>query len=643
MTSTLQQEAGRKLRFSAQRAMQVAQRLYEQGYITYMRTDSTTLSDEALTAARTQARQMYGEAFVPDAPRRYERKVKNAQEAHEAVRPAGESFRTPEDVSRELSGDELRLYELIWKRTVASQMNDATGTSAQVRLTAEVPEGMAAGQEAEFSASGRVIAFPGFLKAYAEGDEEDPEAKKAEEQVVLPPLREGDVVEGSAFVPGSHATQPPARYTEASLVKAMEELGVGRPSTYASVIATILERGYVWKKGTALVPSFTAFAVVGLLERYFANLVDYGFTASMEDDLDEIAAGTEEVLPWLTRFYFGTEGPGTGNGDEDGEALGLKASVAAHLSEIDAREINSIPLGEGSDGEPIVARVGRYGPYLQRGEDRASIPDDIAPDELTIERAEEILAAPSNDRVLGTDPESGLDVMVKAGRFGPYVQVGEVIEGGEKPRTASLFSSMEPATLTLAQALELLRIPRTVGSDPETGEDIVAHNGRFGPYLKRGSDTRSLSSEEQLLNVTLDEARALFAQPKQRRGRTAAPPLRELGTDPVTNLPVVVKEGRFGPYVTDGTTNASLRKGDVVESIDMDRASELLAERRAAGPSKKKKAAKKSAPTKKKAAAKKASAAEKAAAKKATTALAKKATGSRKAPGAMKAAPTEPF
>ena len=500
MTSTLQQEAGRKLRFSAQRAMQVAQRLYEQGYITYMRTDSTTLSDEALTAARTQARQMYGDAFVPDAPRRYERKVKNAQEAHEAVRPAGESFRTPEDVSRELSGDELRLYELIWKRTVASQMNDATGTSAQVRLTAEVPEGMAAGQKAEFSASGRVIAFPGFLKAYAEGDEEDPEAKKAEEQVVLPPLREGDVVEGSAFVPGSHATQPPARYTEASLVKAMEELGVGRPSTYASVIATILERGYVWKKGTALVPSFTAFAVVGLLERYFANLVDYGFTASMEDDLDEIAAGTEEVLPWLTRFYFGTEGPGTGNGDEDGEALGLKASVAAHLSEIDAREINSIPLGEGSDGEPIVARVGRYGPYLQRGEDRASIPDDIAPDELTIERAEEILAAPSNDRVLGTDPESGLDVMVKAGRFGPYVQVGEVIEGGEKPRTASLFSSMEPATLTLAQALELLRIPRTVGSDPETGEDIVAHNGRFGPYLKRGSDTRSLSSEEQLLD-----------------------------------------------------------------------------------------------------------------------------------------------
>jgi len=585
---------------------------------------------------------MYGDAFVPDAPRRYERKVKNAQEAHEAVRPAGESFRTPEDVSRELSGDDLRLYELIWKRTVASQMNDATGTSAQVRLTAEVPEGVAVGREAEFSASGRVIAFPGFLKAYAEGDEEDPEAKKAEEQVVLPPLREGDVVEGSAFVPGPHDTKPPARYTEASLVKAMEELGVGRPSTYASVIATILDRGYVWKKGPALVPSFTAFAVVGLLERYFANLVDYGFTASMEDDLDEIASGSGESLPWLTRFYFGSDAPGAMPSDgTEVDTLGLKATVAAHLSEIDAREINSIPLGEGSDGQPIVARVGRYGPYLQRGEDRASIPDDLAPDELTIERAEAILAAPSNDRKLGTEPESGLDVWVKAGRFGPYVQVGEVTDGGEKPRTASLFSSMEPATLTLEQALELLRIPRTVGTDPDTSEEVVAHNGRFGPYLKRGSDTRSLTSEDQLLTVTLDEARALFAQPKQRRGRAAAPPLRELGTDPVTNLPVVVKEGRFGPYVTDGTTNASLRKGDAVESIDMDRASALLAERRAAGPSKKKKAAKKSAPAKKKAVAKKAGTAKKAAAKKAGAA--KNASVAQKATGAMKAAPTDPF
>ncbi len=370
------------------------------------------------------------------------------------------------------------------------------------------------------------ITFAGFLRAYQEGrDEDDPDTDSADE-MVLPALREGDRVNGTEFVPGSHSTQPPARYTEASLVKAMEELGVGRPSTYASVISTILDRGYVWKKGTALVPSFTAFAVVGLLERYFTNLVDYGFTASMEDDLDGIASGSGEALPWLTRFYFGSGAPGamTGDGSEV-DTLGLKATVAAHLSEIDAREINSIPLGEDSDGEQIVARVGRYGPYLQRGEDRASIPDDLAPDELTIERAEEILAAPSNDRVLGRDPENGLDVQVKAGRFGPYVQVGELTEGGEKPRTASLFSTMDPATLTFEQALELLRIPRTVGTDPETGEDVVAHNGRFGPYLKRGTDTRSLTSEEQLLTVTLDEASALFAQPKQRRGRTAAAPL----------------------------------------------------------------------------------------------------------------------
>ncbi len=592
MTSTLQQEAGRKLRFSAQRAMQVAQRLYEQGYITYMRTDSTTLSDEALTAARAQARQMYGDAYVPDAPRRYERKVKNAQEAHEAIRPAGETFRTPERVGAELSGDDLALYRLVWERTVASQMNDATGTSAQLRLVADVPDGPAAGSEAEFSASGRVIAFPGFLRAYVES-EDDPEAELADRQVLLPPLSEGDVVEGAAFDPGSHSTQPPARYTEASLVKAMEELGVGRPSTYASVIATILERGYVWKKGSALVPSFTAFAVVGLLERYFASLVDYGFTATMEDDLDEIAAGTEEVLPWLTRFYFGRGTPGAsaaGSVVDEVGALGLKATVESHLAEIDAREINSIPLGLGEDGEPVVARVGRYGPYLQHGERRASIPDDLAPDELTMERAEEILAAPSNDRVLGVDPESGREVQVKAGRFGPYVQVDGATEG-DKPRTASLFSSMDPASLTLEQALDLLRIPRTVGVDPGTGEDVVAHNGRFGPYLKRGSDTRSLASEDQLLTVTLDEALAVFAQPKQRRGRAAAPPLREIGSDPLTDLPVVLKEGRFGPYVTDGTTNASLRRGDTVEAIDIQRASELLAERRAAGPSTRKKKA----------------------------------------------------
>jgi DNA topoisomerase-1 len=642
MTSTLQQEAGRKLRFSAQRAMQVAQRLYEQGFITYMRTDSTTLSDQALTAARSQARQMYGDAFVPDQPRRYERKVKNAQEAHEAIRPAGETFRTPEQAGRQLHGDELRLYELVWMRTVASQMNDATGTSAQVRLVNTAPNGVAEGEVAEFSASGRVIAFPGFLRAYVEG-EDDPDAELADREVVLPALAVGDVVDGTSFDPGSHNTQPPARYTEASLVKAMEELGVGRPSTYASVIATILDRGYVWNKGTALVPSFTAFAVVGLLERYFGNLVDYGFTAGMENDLDEIAAGREESLPWLSRFYFGTSGPDPAS---NGGALGLKASVAAHLGEIDAREINSIPIGEGSDGVPIVARVGRYGPYLQRGDDRASLPDDLAPDELTIPRAEELLAAPSNDRVLGTDPDSGLDVQVKAGRFGPYVQLGDAGDGAAKPRTSSLFSTMDPATLTLEAALELLRIPRTVGQDPDSGAEVVAHNGKFGPYLKKGGDTRSLTSEDQLLTVTLDEAQALFAQPKQRRGRTSAAPLRELGNDPVTQSPVVLKEGRFGPYVTDGTTNASLRKGDEVESITMDRASELLAERRAAGPTRKKKVggAKKAATrtSKKAAATKKAAGAKKAAAR--TT---KKATGAKRAaPGAaaaQEAAPLESF
>ncbi|MGO9456254.1 MAG: type I DNA topoisomerase [Acidimicrobiales bacterium] len=588
MTSTLQQEAGRKLRFSAQRAMQVAQRLYEQGWITYMRTDSTTLSDEALQAARSQATALYGPAYVPQAPRRYERKVKNAQEAHEAVRPAGETFRTPEEAGRTLGGDELRLYELIWKRTVASQMADATGTSAQVRLAATVADSapVLAGSEAELSASGRVISFPGFLRAYVEG-EDDPEAELADREVVLPPLAEGQGVEPLEFEPGSHSTQPPARYTEASLVKAMEELGVGRPSTYASVIATILDRGYVWKKGTALVPSYTAFAVVGLLERYFGELVDYGFTAAMEDDLDEIASGREEALPWLTRFYFGAGGspvPGD-SGAADTGRLGLKSAVATHLGDIDAREINSIPVGRDDEGRDIVVRVGRYGPYLQRGDDRAPIPDDLAPDELTIERATELLAAPSGDRELGTDPETGLAVVVKAGRFGPYVQLGEPSNGAAKPRTSSLFASMNPATVTLDQALDLLRVPRTLGTDPQSGEEIVAHNGRFGPYLKRGTDTRSLTAEEQLLTVTLDEALALFAQPKTRRGRGAAAPLRELGPDPDTGSPVVLREGRFGPYVTDGTTNASLRKGDDIESITIERAAELLADRRAAGPS----------------------------------------------------------
>ncbi|MGH3576927.1 MAG: type I DNA topoisomerase, partial [Mycobacterium sp.] len=451
MTSTLQQEAGRKLRFSSKRCMQVAQHLYEDGWITYMRTDSTTLSGQALEAARAQASALYGPAFVPAQPRRYERKVKNAQEAHEAIRPAGESFRMPDEAARSLSGDEFRLYDLIWKRTVASQMADATGTSAQVRLVGtSAGTGGAAGREAEFSASGKVIQFPGYLRAYVEG-EDDPEAELADREVHLPPMAEGDPVSVGDLEPGSHATQPPARYTEASLVKAMEELGVGRPSTYASVIATILDRGYVWKKGTALVPSFTAFAVVGLLERYFTDLVDYGFTASMEDDLDAIAAGDEESLPGLTRFYFGAEDPGPSPGAPaagDVGRLGLKREVSTYLGEIDAREINSIPIGVGADGEEILARVGRYGPYLQRGEDRVSIPEDLAPDELTVERAESLLEAPSSDRVLGEDPDTGLPVQVRAGRFGPYVQLGELVDGGPKPRTSSLFASMSPETLT---------------------------------------------------------------------------------------------------------------------------------------------------------------------------------------------------
>ncbi|HUI04855.1 MAG TPA: type I DNA topoisomerase [Acidimicrobiales bacterium] len=651
MTSTLQQEASRKLRFGAQRTMQVAQRLYEQGWITYMRTDSTTLSDEALGAARTQASALYGAEYVPAAPRRYERKVKNAQEAHEAIRPAGETFRTPDEAGAALHGDMLRLYDLIWKRTVASQMADATGTSAQVRLVA-TPAGGPAADEAEFAASGTVIAFPGFLRAYVEGSD-DPEAELAEREVQLPALAEGDAVSASALTPRDHTTQPPARYTEASLVKALEELGVGRPSTYASILGTIQNRGYVWKKGTALVPSFTAFAVVGLLERYFGSLVDYGFTAAMEDDLDDIASGSQEVLPWLTRFYFGGEpggggalanGGGGGNGHGAGAPAavagrdgtrGLKEEVASHLGEIDAREVNSIPIGVGDDGLPLVVRVGRYGPYLQRGEERASIPDDLPPDELTVARAEELLAAPSGDRELGADPGTGLVVSVRSGRFGPYVQLGEATEGGERPRTASLFRSMSPETLTLEQALELLRLPRTVGTDPASGEEIQALNGRFGPYLKKGADTRSLESEEQLLSVTLEEALALFAQPKTRRGRAAAAPLRELGDDPETGQPVVVRSGRFGPYVTDGTTNASLRKGDEPETITIERAAELLADRRAAGPPAKrarvaKKAAKKA--TAKKATAKKATA-KKATAQKAGTkkATAKKATAKKAA------------
>ena len=618
MTSTLQQEAGRKLRLSSQMAMRVAQKLYEDGWITYMRTDSTTLSAEAINAARDEARSRFGADYVPDTPRRYDRKVKNAQEAHEAIRPAGESFRSPEEAARSLRGDELRLYELIWVRTVASQMTDARGTQAQVRFTTtlEAEAGELRGVEATLQANGRVITFPGYRRAYVEGAD-DPEAELAETERILPTLAEGDSVRIDNAEAKSHATQPPARFTDASLVKKMEELGIGRPSTYASVISTIQDRGYVWKKGPALVPSFTAFAVVRLLEEHFGNLVDYGFTASMEDGLDAIAGGSEEALPWLSRFYFGH--------DSDGQTgFGLRDAVTEHLGDIDPVEINSIPLGsDPQSGDVIMVRVGKYGPYIKRGDETASIREDMLPDELTIERAVELLEAPQGDRSVGTDPETGLEIFVKAGRFGPYVQVGELVDG-EKPKTASLLSTMNPEELTFEEALKLLSLPRLVGTDPESGEEILALNGRYGPYLSKAKDSRSLDTEDQLFSVTLDEALALFAQPKRRGRGVAKPPLKELGPDPVSGEPIVVKDGRFGPYVTDGTTNASLRVGDSIEDITIERAVELLEIRRAAGPAKKrtKKAAAKKTTKKsvKKATAKKV------AAKKTTKKSVKKAT-----------------
>jgi len=570
ITSTLQQEAGRKLRYDARRTMQIAQRLYENGYITYMRTDSTTLSETALAAARDQARQLYGPEYVPAQPRIYTRKVKNAQEAHEAIRPAGDSFRLPEQVSAELGPDELRLYDLIWKRTVASQMADARGQTVQVRFGGT----STAGKDAEFATSGKVISFPGFLRAYVEGAD-DPEAELEDQERPLPPMAVGDALLTLELEPKSHATSPPARYTEASLIKALEDLGVGRPSTYASIIGTVQDRGYVWKKGTALVPSWTAFAVVTLLERHFPDLVDYAFTARLEDDLDEIANRAQERVPWLRNFYFG---------DASG-SRGLKALVTEHLDEIDARDVNSIPISD-----DIVVRVGRYGPYLQRGDERASVPEDLAPDELTAERAAELLAAPQGPRVLGADPATEEEVTVRSGRFGAYVQRGEQEEGSkQKPQRASLFKDMDPESVTLEQALSLLSLPRVVGIDPSDGGEITAQNGRFGPYLKKGTDSRSLASEDQLLTIGLDDALALYAQPKRGRGAVAKPPLKELGPDPVSARPIVVKEGRFGPYVTDGETNATLstRAGDTPDNITLERAASLLQTRRESGPPKK--------------------------------------------------------
>ncbi len=579
MTSTFQQEAGRKLRMSAQAAMRAAQSLYEKGYITYMRTDSTTLSDTALAAARAAVSERFGRAFLPDAPRVYASKVKNAQEAHEAIRPAGDRFRAPDEVARELQPVEARVYEMIWQRTVASQMTDAVGETVTVRLGGRAQSG----EDAVFSTSGTVITHAGFRRVYVESS--DDEADAGDDERALPALTAGMRLAAAELVPAGHETQPPARFTEASLVKRLEELGVGRPSTYASIMNTIQDRGYVWKKGSALVPSFTAFSVVTLLEAHFPDLVDYAFTARMEDDLDEIANGRQESVPWLSAFYFGVEGTEAGVREP-----GLREMVNDRLGDIDARAVNSIPLGVTDDGEMVVARVGRYGPYVQRGETTASIPDDIAPDELTLDRAIGFLDAPTGDTPLGDDPATGLPVFAKAGRFGPYIQLGELVEGSkDKPPTASLFKRMSLETVTLAEALQLLTLPRTVGVDPVDGAEIVVQNGRFGPYVSKAGDSRSVDTEDQLLTITLDECLALLAQPKRRRGQSAAAaPLRELGTDPVSEKQMVVKDGRFGAYVTDGETNASLRKGDTVEEITDERASELLADRRARGPAVKK-------------------------------------------------------
>jgi DNA topoisomerase-1 len=567
-TTTLQQEASRKLGFSAKHTMSIAQRLYENGYITYMRTDSVTLSQTAISAARKQAAELYGANYVPDAPRIYASKVKNAQEAHEAIRPAGDSFRTPRQVAGDrMSSDERRLYELIWQRTVASQMKDATGESVSVRVAGT----SSAGERTEFGATGKVINFYGFLKAYVE-DADDPTADRDDRERRLPPLAESDPLDVLRLAPAEHSTRPPARYTEASLVKELEDREIGRPSTYATIIGTILDRGYVFKKGTALVPSFLAFAVVTLLERHFGQLVDYEFTARMEDVLDEIARGEAERVPWLRRFYFG------GDGDDD---PGLK-SLVGDISDIDARDVSSFPLA----GSDIVVRVGRYGPYLERDEQRVNVPDDIAPDELTVEKAEELFNQPNGDVLLGTDPDTGREVVAKAGRFGPYVteQLPPDAPASAKPRSSSLLKSMALDTVTLDQALKLLSLPRVLGE--LDGEPVTVQNGRYGPYVKKGSDSRSLESEDQLFTLTLAEAKELFAQPKPRGRRTgaAAPPLRELGEDPATGKPMVIKDGRFGPYVTDGETNASLRKGDEVASITVQRGAELLADRRAAPP-----------------------------------------------------------
>ena len=634
VTSTLQQEAARKLRYSAAQTMRTAQRLYENGYITYMRTDSVNLSETAIAAARAQIADLFGDRFVPPQPRTYTSKAKNVQEAHEAIRPAGDTFRTPGEVANELSTEEFKLYELIWRRTIASQMTDAVGFSVSVRIRA-VTE---AGEEADFAATGKTITDPGFLKAYVESsDDAEAEADDAEHR--LPALVKGERLEAESLEAVGHTTQPPPRFTEPSLIKTLEELGIGRPSTYVSIMQTIQDRGYVFKRGQALVPSFLAFAVVGLLEQYFPRLVDYDFTAAMEDELDEIAGGEAAALDFLRAFYFGDDSAKMHTIARSG---GLKRMVTENLGEIDARGVNSIPLFTDDAGRQVVVRVGRYGPYLQRtlpgqenvpastedgngngngaGGDRVALPEGIAPDELTPEKVEELFLGGGGERKIGEHPETGEPILLKTGRYGPYVTTGD--------RNASLLKSQSPETLTLEDALKVLSLPRLVGKDPD-GVEIYAGPGRYGPYIRRGDDYRSLESEEQIFTITLDEALALLAAPKTRQRRAPAAPLRELGTDPLTDKPVVIKDGRFGPYVTDGETNASLRRGQTVEGMTLELASEMLAEKRARGPAIPRKRATKATKAAKatKTTASKATAA-KATASKATPAkAAKKATG----------------
>lgn len=617
-TSTLQQEANRKLGFTARRTMQVAQSLYENGYITYMRTDSTNLAQVAIDASRKLVESEYGKEYLPEKPRMYSSKVKNAQEAHEAIRPAGNEFRKPDSLKKELNDEQFKLFELIWKRTVACQMADARGHRISINI---------GGGEAVFYVSGKTIDFPGFLRAYVEGSD-DPQAELADRETLLPTVTIGQSVDAKEFDPKSHTTQPPARFSEASLTRSLEEMGIGRPSTYASIIDTILRREYVFKKGNALVPTWTSFAVVGLLEAHLAKLVDYDFTAKMEDDLDSISRGEADASDYLSKFYFGVENHG------------LKQVIEERIKDVDARSVNSIPLGAPQEGEhrdEVFVRVGRYGPYVEQGERRGSIPDELPPDEIDLTRAMEILEqSEKGEEPMGEHPETGKPIYLKAGRFGPYVQMGSP-DDDEKPKNASLLKGMNAGDVNLETAIKLLSLPREVGVHPEDQKPIVAYNGRFGPYIKWNDETRSLPAEISPIDIEMDKALELLAQPKTR-GRRGAPkePLKTLDKSPVTEEVIKIMDGRYGPYVTDGETNASLPKGASPDEVTMEVALQLLADRAAKGGTKKKKAKKKTAKktAKKKTAKKKTTkkkAATKKAAKKATKKAAAKKTTEKKA------------